>query len=67
MDLSKVLDQLRRELAYLDEAIDSLERLQANVGRRRGRPPKALTEIRTGQSSLKTVGTRQVSGSDPTE
>lgn len=37
MDLSKVLEQLRRELAHLDAAILSLERLQAKVGRR-GRP-----------------------------
>jgi len=37
MDLSKVLEQLRRELAHLDAAILSLERLQAKV-ERRGRP-----------------------------
>ena len=39
MDLSKVLEQLRRELVHLDAAIVSLERLQAKVGRR-GRPPR---------------------------
>ncbi|HJT89249.1 MAG TPA: hypothetical protein VJ732_15385 [Bryobacteraceae bacterium] len=38
MDLSKVLAQLRQELADLDSAILSLERLQEG-GRRRGRPP----------------------------
>jgi hypothetical protein len=44
MDLSKVLSQLREELANLDAAILSLERLQ-HEGRRRGRPPKALSQI----------------------
>ena len=41
MDLTKVLAQLREELANIDAAILSLERLQIE-GRRRGRPPKAL-------------------------
>jgi hypothetical protein len=44
MDLSKVLSDLRAELANLDAAILSLERLQQE-GRRRGRPPKALAEL----------------------
>ena len=44
MDLSKVLAQLRVELENLDAAILSLERLQQE-GRRRGRPPKALSEV----------------------
>jgi hypothetical protein len=42
MDLSKVLAQLREELANIDAAILSLERLQKE-GRRRGRPPKTLS------------------------
>lgn len=45
MDLSKVLAQLRQELSHIDAAIVSLERLQAKETRR-GRPPKALIEIR---------------------
>ena len=44
MDLTKVLSQLREELANLDAAILSLERLQTE-GRRRGRPPKALAAL----------------------
>jgi len=44
MDLSKVLADLRQELENLDAAILSLERLQQE-GRRRGRPPKALSEL----------------------
>ncbi|HEX3747740.1 MAG TPA: hypothetical protein VHW09_27580 [Bryobacteraceae bacterium] len=44
MDLNKVLAQLHEELENLDAAILSLERLQQD-GRRRGRPPKALSEL----------------------
>ena len=44
MDLYTVLAQLREELANLDAAILSLERLQQE-GRRRGRPPKALAAL----------------------
>ena len=41
MDLEKVLVQLREELANLDAAILSLERLQEVSGaRRRGRTPR---------------------------
>jgi len=39
-----VLADLREELANLDAAIGSLERLQQE-GRRRGRPPKALSQL----------------------
>ena len=45
MDLTKVLAQLHAELAHLDAAIESLERLQTE-GRRRGRPPKALAALK---------------------
>ena len=48
MDLSKVLEQLRRELEHLDAAILSLERLQAKTTRR-GRPPRILSELRKAQ------------------
>src|SRR5664279_3743460 len=44
MELSKVLEQLRRELVHLDAAIFSLERLQAKAGRR-GQPRRAPVEI----------------------
>src|ERR1035438_5867690 len=44
MDLSKVLEQLRRELVHLDAAILSLERLQAKAGRR-GQPRRVPVEI----------------------
>ena len=45
MDLSKVLEQLRKELQNLDVAILTLERLQAQAVRR-GRPPKGLAALR---------------------
>ena len=44
MDLNKVLEELRAELARLDAAIASLERLQTD-DRRRGRPPKSLPDL----------------------
>ena len=45
MDLSKVLEQLRKELENLDVAILTLERLQEK-SLRRGRPPKVLAGLR---------------------
>jgi hypothetical protein len=45
MDLNKVLAQLREELENLDTAILSLERLQRAGYLRRGRPPKALSNL----------------------
>jgi hypothetical protein len=44
MDLYKVLSQLYEELDRLNAAILSLERLQQE-GRRRGRPPKVVSEL----------------------
>jgi hypothetical protein len=48
MDLSKLLAQLHQELEYLDAAIFSLERLQ-HQGKRRGRPPKAASQLSAAQ------------------
>ena len=54
MDLKKVLSELRLELERLDAAILSMERL-SKAGKRRGRPPKLLSELRrpkpTGESA----------------
>jgi hypothetical protein len=41
MDLVKVLAELRNELDVLNQAIESLERLQ-EVKPRRGRPPRSV-------------------------
>jgi hypothetical protein len=52
VDLTKILDDLRRERASIEEAILTLERLVEGRGRRRGRPPSWLAEARKrGRSS----------------
>lgn len=38
MDLKRMIAELRYELTQLDSAIESLERLVASRGKRRGRP-----------------------------
>jgi hypothetical protein len=58
MDLSKVLEQLRRELVHLDAAIASLERLQAKAVRR-GRPPRMLVELRKTHAAPEPAGARR--------
>jgi hypothetical protein len=42
MNLTNILEDLRREREQIDEAILSLERLAAGSGPRRGRPPAWL-------------------------
>ena len=66
MELSKVLEQLRRELVHLDAAIVSLERLQAKVGRR-GRPPRVLAERRKPHAGPKNPARREARRSPPIE
>ena len=44
MDIEGILAELRRELAAIELAIVSLERLRAG-SRRRGRPPRWLTLV----------------------
>jgi hypothetical protein len=66
MDLSKVLEQLRRELAHLDAAILSLERLQAKVARRE-RPSRTLPELRKANPAPKAIGRRQAGGTTTSE
>jgi hypothetical protein len=46
MDIPKIMRQLREELAVVDEAILSLERLDSGRSKRRGRPPKWLKEAK---------------------
>jgi hypothetical protein len=46
MDVTKILAELRLEREQIEEAILSLERLAANRGRRRGRPPKWMADAR---------------------
>ena len=44
MDLYSILDQLRQQRDHVDESIAALERIAAGMGRRRGRPPKWMTQ-----------------------
>jgi hypothetical protein len=46
MDITKILEELRQEREQIDEAILTLEHLVRGRGRRRGRPPAWLAEIR---------------------
>ena len=66
MDIAKVLVELRRELADLDAAILTLERLQVKSVRR-GRPPKVLTELRRAVKSAERVGERRRATNSPAE
>jgi hypothetical protein len=46
MQTEKMLAELRTERDQLDEAILTLERLAAARGRRRGRPPAWMSQIK---------------------
>jgi hypothetical protein len=46
MDVIKMLAELRQERDQLEEAILTLERLAQGRGRRRGRPPSWMTELK---------------------
>jgi hypothetical protein len=46
MDVGKMLAELRQEREQLEEAIMSLERLARGRGKRRGRPPLWMSEVK---------------------
>jgi hypothetical protein len=46
MDIMKMLAELRSERDQIDEAILVMENLARGQGKRRGRPPKWMTEAR---------------------
>ena len=46
MDITKMLAELRQEREQIEEAIVTLERLAQGRGRRRGRPPAWMTELK---------------------
>jgi hypothetical protein len=46
MDITKMLADLRAERDQVSEAIVVLERLAVGRGRRRGRPPKWMAEVK---------------------
>ena len=46
MDINKMLGELRAEREQIEEAIMTLERLARGRGRRRGRPPAWMAQIK---------------------
>jgi len=46
MDINKILGELKAERDQIEMAILSLERLLAGRGKRRGRPPAWLSQIK---------------------
>jgi hypothetical protein len=46
MDINKMLAELRLEREQVEEAIMTLERLARGRGRRRGRPPAWMSQIK---------------------
>lgn len=46
MDINKMLAELRMEREHIEEAIMTLERLARGRGRRRGRPPAWMSQIK---------------------
>lgn len=46
MDINKMLSELRLEREQIEEAIMTLERLARGRGRRRGRPPAWMANIK---------------------
>jgi len=61
MDLKKLIAELEAERERLTVAILALERLVANKGKRRGRPPKWLADNEQGAN---TSPAETVTGSD---
>jgi hypothetical protein len=66
MDLEAILQQLREERDQVDESILAMERLQIGLGRRRGRPPKWLAEVKAAAETKKR-GRPPGSGKKPAE
>lgn len=58
MELTKVIQDLRREQQNIDEAITVLERLAAGGGRRRGRPPAWLKQAEGKRRRGRPVGSK---------
>jgi hypothetical protein len=46
MDINKMLEELRAEREQIEESIIVLERLARGQGKRRGRPPKWMTQVK---------------------
>jgi hypothetical protein len=63
MDLLKMISDLKEEKKLLDDAIVQFERLVANRGKRRGRPPKWLKQAEKKRKHAK--GTTDPSARNP--
>jgi hypothetical protein len=59
VNISKMLSDLRAERSSLEAAIIALERFSNGQGKRRGRPPKWMSQARNGQQSLGQVTKKQ--------
>lgn len=59
MDVHKILEDLRREREQIEEAILTLERLASGRGRRRGRPPAWMAQIRSAADQATTETKRR--------
>ncbi len=46
MDINKMLAELRQEREQIEEAVMTLERLARGRGRRRGRPPAWMAQVK---------------------
>jgi hypothetical protein len=69
MDITKILEDLRREKQQLEEAILSLERLAVG-GKRRGRPPAwivAAQQTQTPRGPGRPPGSKNKRGRKPAE
>jgi hypothetical protein len=47
MDITKMLSELRSEREQIEQAILVIERLAQGQGKRRGRPPKWMSEMKS--------------------
>ena len=52
MDVHKILADLRREREQIEEAILTLERLATGRGRRRGRPPAWMSQLKNAEAKV---------------
>jgi hypothetical protein len=58
MDITKMLAELRQEREAIEEAILTLERLARGRGKRRGRPPAWLSEMRKKEKPAANTSTK---------
>jgi hypothetical protein len=61
MDISKMLVELQQEREALSLAILTLERLAEGRGKRRGRPPAWLSEIKKAEKPLSSSASQAAS------